>query len=129
MESSGVGFVIQGREAKISHISPVSERRGRVDTPDLERRLAVEQPPKSPSTQKEARALQLVEVEIVAARMKEGLEAWKAEDVDTALKSARSVAGVWPRAEFTAKLSAELHLMANAEFDKFEGKASQRDAA
>jgi len=108
---------------------PVSEVRRRVDTPDFKDKLAVEQPPKPPSTQKEARALQLVEVEIVAARMKEGLEAWKAKDVDTALKSARTVTGVWPRAEFFAMLSTELLFMATAEFDRFEGKASQRDAA
>ncbi|NYZ60212.1 hypothetical protein H0O01_00775 [Candidatus Micrarchaeota archaeon] len=129
MESSGVGFVIQGREAKISHITPVSERRGRVETPDFKDRLAVEQPPKPPSTQKEVRELQLVAVEIVAARMKAGLEAWKAKDVDTALESAKTVTGVWPKAEFFAILSTELLFVATAEFDRFEGRASQKDAA
>jgi len=128
MESSGVAIVIQGRETRIPNRMPVSEGRRRVETPDFKGRVAVEQPPKSPTTQKEARALQLVEVEIVAARMKEGLEAWNANDVDIALNSARSVKGVWPRAEFFAMLSTDLLFLASAEFDKFEGK-SQRDAA
>ena len=128
MESSGVAIVIQGRETRISNRMPVSEGRGRVDTPNFKDRLAVEQPPKSPSTQKEARELQLVEVEIVADRMKKRLEEWKASDVDIALNSARTVKGVWPRAEFFAMLSTDLLFVASAEFDKFEGK-SQRDAA
>ncbi|MCX6768832.1 MAG: hypothetical protein NTY83_03275 [Candidatus Micrarchaeota archaeon] len=127
MESRGAVTVI--REARIPVMGPVSEGRRRVDTPDFEGRLAVEQPPKPPSTQKEVRELQLVAVEIVATRMKAGLEAWKANDVDTALESARTVTGVWPRAEFFAMLSTELLFVATAEFNRFEGRASQKDAA
>jgi len=127
MESNGAVTMI--REARIPVVEPVSDGRRRVDTPEFKGRLAVEQPPKPPSTQKEVRELQLVAVEIVAARMKAGLEAWKAKDVDTALESAKTVTGVWPKAEFFAILSTELLFVATAEFDRFEGRASQKDAA
>lgn len=127
MESSGAVTII--REVRIPDKLVPSDGRRRASTPDFKGRLAVEQPTKSPSTQAEVRMLQLVAVGIVAARMTVGLEPWKARDVDTALKSAKTVTGVWPKAEFTALLSTELLFRAIEEFDRLEGKPAPKDAS
>jgi len=114
MESSGVVTII--REARIPAVGPVSDGRKKIITPNLQTAI----PQKAPSTREEVLAFQITAVEMVAAKLKEGLIWGEANDVDIAVESAKKVRGVWPKAEFLALLNSELLFKAIPEFERIE---------
>lgn len=98
MESSGV--VTSIREPRIPHREPISDGRRKLNTPAL-----AELPRSGPKTREEVVKFQLDAIDIVAPKLKEGLSWGEAREIGDAVAAAKSMKGVWPKAEFLARLS------------------------
>ena len=113
MESSGV--VTNIRETRIPNVSAF-EGRKKIRTPDL-----AELPCSRPKTREEVIKFQLDAIELVAPKLKEGLSWSEARDLDGAVEAARTVRGVWPKAELLARLkNQDLFSKALQLFDEVE---------
>lgn len=86
-----------------------------MNTPNL---LATPLP--GPRTREEIVKFQLEAVKLVAGKLKEGMAWGEAREVDIALDSAQKARGIWPKAEFLARLSTGLLFRAIPEFERIE---------